>query len=245
MEQVELENQKFHKEFDNRLVKFHEVVPMLIDSDYIWVGHGTGRSNDSEETINSIFENGLRTKDNSLFFASFVLSAPSEFLINEYKKMDASPPTIDTLKKQLNNWPHANSKKIVLIRVPRKYINWRGEKSDLEGEMYGAIMNEVKLDNGDIKLYVDPRFIFGYYDANIKIFRINERFEKEYTEETMSKLRKGYIKALRDSKNRLRRLKRKLVPKVEVTTETSEPNFDVVDYDEPIEWADSSSKGAL
>lgn len=45
----------------------------LQNPDYVILGHGTGRSRNSDEIVQSIFTNGLRTKDNSLYYTTIGL----------------------------------------------------------------------------------------------------------------------------------------------------------------------------
>ena len=227
-----LNNSEFHKKFDNRLVKMAEIESMFKEGGYLWVGHGTGRSGDTDEIVDLIFENGLRTKDNSLYFTSFVLSTPTPELIKQYREMEMEVPTLDTLKTQLDNWVHFDSKKIIIVRIPMEYINWKGDRTDSDGEMYGAVMNDVIQENGQVNYYVDSRFILGCYDANIKNFRINSKFDNQLTNETIKKLLNGYLKALKKTRNRLLRSKDISLP----SKNKKENNYDILESDEWIEW---------
>ena len=193
---------------------------------YFCLGHGTGRSSNSEEVVKSIFKTGLRTKDNSLFYTSIGLDTND----------------IEKLETRLNNWEHCESKKIILIRIPIKYINVLGDTSDLDGERYGAFMLE-KEENGKKINYVDPKFIVGCYDASTHEFENNDKFEKSLSRETMETLEKQYKLALEKTKARLERLnmiakpgsnanQKESIP--EITYDKTVPeNFD---FDDEIEW---------
>ena len=48
-------------------VKLEQLESMFSEPGYTYLGHGTGRSGNNDQVIDSIFENGLRTKDNCSF----------------------------------------------------------------------------------------------------------------------------------------------------------------------------------
>ena len=131
------------------LCTLSDIKDILNEERYFCLGHGTGRSGDKEEIVKSIFKTGLRTKDNSLFYTSIGLDTGD----------------IEKLETKLNNWEHCESKKIILMRIPIKYINALGDTSDLDGERYGAFMLK-REESGKIVNYVDPKLIIGFYYAN-------------------------------------------------------------------------------
>jgi hypothetical protein len=92
------------------------------------------------------------------------------------------------------------SKKIILIRLPIKYINIYGDSADLNGEKFGAFYNEI-----DSKYYLDPRFIIGCFDCDDDMFIINNRFEKILSQETISFLNNNYKLALKRTKERFKK----------------------------------------
>lgn len=204
-EKIKERNKSFHKKYDNKDINIDELESLFCESGFICIGHGTGRSND--DVIEKIFENGLRTKDNSLYYTTIVLSTPTEELIKQNGELGIDPPTTNSLKYQLDNWKHLDSKKIIIARIPTEYINYQGDRADLDGEMYGAFLNEIKQANGEIKYYLDSRFILGCYDANTKTIRINSKFEKELTTDTKEMIKEGYLKALKKTRTRLVNLK--------------------------------------
>lgn len=167
-----------------------DITYLFNDKEYLLLGHGTGRRGESSEVIESIFSTGLRTKDNSLY----------------YTTMGLETSNIDDLINRLNNWPHLNSKKIILIRVPIEYININGESSDLHGEKFGAFTYPKADDDGKITYYLDPKFIIGCYDASTGIVTLNDKFEKELSLKSIETLKKRYLECVQKTKRRNERL---------------------------------------
>lgn len=161
---------------------------LLDEKGYLYLGHGTGRNGNNEEIVQSIFSNGLRTKDNSLYYTSIAMTLGENW---------------ETLKKYINNWPHLNSNKIILIKLPIEYFNPIGDMQDLGGEKYHAFYKQVLEDNGEIKNYLDPKFIVGCYDSNTQDFLINPNFEAELSNKTKNELNKKLQEAIEITNTRL------------------------------------------
>ena len=181
-----------------------ELEPLLSEAGYLCFGHGTGRTGNSEEVVDSIFEEGLRTKDNSLYFTTIGLSTPTPELKQQYGELGLETPSLDTLKHQLNNWSHADSKKIIIARIPTEYVNELADRSDLGGERYGAFMIEEIDANGKTTNYLDPKFIIGSYDVEKKAVKINKSFERTLTESSLKQLKEKYKKTLEKTQKRLK-----------------------------------------
>ena len=236
-ESAELQNKKFHEKYDNKELTIDELAPLFSEPGYICAGHGTGRSGNGDEVVNLIFDNGLRTKDNSLCFTSIFLNTPTPELIEQNQKLGISPPTIDTLKNDLNNWQHMDSKKIIIARLPSEYINWHGDRDDHDGEMFGAFMNEVVQENGKINYYLDSRFILGCYNVYTKTFRVNSKYERILSNSTKEKLKEGYLKALKKTEDRHKRtsamfrLANNRVAPTNDIVQSQEYNFDIADFE--------------
>ena len=192
----------YTKEMSDTYLTLEQLEPLLSESGYMFYGHGTGRSGNSEKIVDSIFDGGLRTKDNSLFYTTVGLATLSPEMKEQYKELGLSEPTLEDLKKQLNNWQHLESKKIIIARIPTEYINKYGNRSDLDGEMFGAFYNEKKQENGKVNYYLDSKFILGCYDVDKQAVRLNKNFEKNLSLETVEKLKEGYKKALEKTKTR-------------------------------------------
>ena len=170
--------------------KLKDITYLFDDKEYFLLGHGTGRRGESSEIIESIFSTGLRTKNNSLYYTTIGLETSN----------------IDDLINRLNNWPHLNSKKIILIRLPIEYININGESSDLHGEKFGAFTYPKADDDGKITYYLDPKFIIGCYDASTGMVTLNDKFEKELSLKSIETLKRGYLECVQKTKRRNERL---------------------------------------
>lgn len=231
--QQEISNQEAY-------VTLEELTPILSESGYLCVGHGTGRSGNSDEVVDSIFQNGLRTKDNSLYFTSIVLSTPTPELIKQYEENGMPRPTIEGLQQQLNNWQHQDSKKVIIARIPMEYINMIGDRSDLDGEMYGAFMITRLQEDGTPRYYLDSKFILGSYDVDTQTVKLNKSFERTLSERTKRQLQDGYAKAV--AKTKKRNEVNILFPNVAPTSENiqlqKETTFDLpdFDFDDEINW---------
>lgn len=206
------------------LCKLNDISNILNEEGYFCLGHGTGRSRDTKEVIESIFKNGLRTKDNSLYYTTIGLDTQN----------------IEKLSERLKNWEHCESKKIIIIRIPIEYINLIGDTTDLDGERYGAFMTS-KEESGKKTNYLDPKFILGYFDAQTEEIVFNDLFEKELTIETTEKLRKQYREALEKTYSKLERMEKNtnFISEPELTQEIVASSHELEDFtfdDDDIEW---------
>lgn len=163
---------------------------ILNEEGFFCLGHGTG--SDNLDTVYSIFNKGLRTKNNSLYFTTIGLDTKD----------------IDSLKERLDNWPHLNSKKIILIRIPIDYINEIGNCEDLDGERFGAFYNEVIDESGKTVYYLNPKFIVGCYESDRGQVLLNESFEKKLSEETLSTLKQKFLITLEKTKKKISKRRR-------------------------------------
>lgn len=220
-------------------VSLEQLTPIFSESGYICLGNGTGRRGNSDELVDLIFKEGLRTKDNSLYYTTIVLSTPTPELIKQYEELGIPEPTIPSLKHLLNNWPHLNSKRIILVRIPIKYINMIGNSSDLDSEKYGAFMIKRVLDDGTYRYYLDPRFIIGCYNAENQTVRLNKSFEINLSDETKIKLQEGYNAAIEKTTRRINITSSfpSVAPaQVEATPSSQEIPIGDFDFDDNIDW---------
>ena len=169
-------------------VGLEEIINILYEDGYFALAHGTGRNGDGKDIVKSIFEKGLRTKDNSLYYTTIGLD-----------KLN-----VDDLKTKLDNWPHLNSERIILMRIPLEYINIYGDSADLDGEKYGAFMVTRQEGNKNVN-YLNSKFILGSYDRETKLVTLNPTFEKELSEETKEELTHNYKKVLEKFKEKIER----------------------------------------
>lgn len=237
---------------EDTYVTLEQLAPLLSESGYMCYGHGTGRMGNSDEVVDSIFSKGLRTKDNSLYFTTIGLSTPTPELIEQYKELGLPEPSIEDLKNQFNNWQHQDSKRIIIARIPTEYINQMGDRSDRDGEMFGAFYTQEIQSNGNTTNYLDPKFIIGCFDVEKQAVRLNKNFERTLTPETIEKLKEGYKKALEKTKERINSSSLYVNPNLNVQEEqpvvqlqSSTDSFDSMDFDfdENIEWEDTPSVG--
>lgn len=191
------------QEEQNVYMTLEELAPLLSESGYMCFGHGTGRKGNSDEVVDSIFSEGLRTKNNSLYYTTIGLTTPTPENKELLKEIGMPEPTIEGLKTQFNNWQHQDSKKIIIARVPTEYINKLGERSDLDGEMYGAFYIQELQPNGQATNYLDPKFIVGCFDVEKQAVRMNKRFERTLSEQSIQQIKSAYKKTVEKTKARL------------------------------------------
>jgi len=225
-------------EQENVMVSLDSLQDILSESGYLCFGHGTGRTGNSDEVVNSIFQEGLRTKDNSLYFTTIGLSTPTPELIAQYQELGIEPPTMDGLKQQFNNWSHADSKKIIIARIPTEYVNEAADRSDIGGERYGAFMTEEIDANGKTTNYLDPKFIVGCFDVETQMVKLNKTFEKELSESTIKQLKEKYKKALQKTQARLEQMQSEnIVGLSNQEMEQKTIDYGLPDFDsENIDW---------
>lgn len=242
---LNMEFQRLEEKKEETYVPLEQLEPLLSEKGYMCLGHGTGRKGNDNSVVDSIFSNGLRTKDNSLYFTTIGLSTPTPEIIQQYQELGIPIPTISDLKNQFNNWQHQDSKKIIIARIPTEYINMTGDRSDLDGEMYGAFMKETVDENGKKTSYLNPKFIVGCFDVEKQMVKLNNMFEQTLSQETIEELKSGYKKALEKTRDRIKRNETFSMPNVisESTTITPTTNFDTYeDFDFPdIDWEDTNS----
>lgn len=172
-----------------KYVALEEMQDVLKETGYFWLGHGTGTLENSDEIVNLIFKNGLRTKDNSLYYTTIGLDVQS----------------LSNLKTRLHNWPHLFSQNIILLRLPIMFINCLGNIADLDGERYGAFYNEKKSPEGKIVYYLDPKFIVGAYNTQTGKILLNKYFEKNLSKSTLNTLKEKYKIVLERTNARFKR----------------------------------------
>ena len=135
-----------------------------------YFGHGTVGN---EDIINSIFNNGLRCSHNQLYFTSIEFGAGSDV-------------GIENIKSKMDNWPHNDAKKIVIVSLPSEfYLINSGvlyTKSD-NAYAYNISKDEALKLNISPGKYIRPEFIKGYYNTDDNIFYENPKYYKKLSEE--------------------------------------------------------------
>ena len=233
----------YEKQNEETYVTLEQLEPLLSESGYMCFGHGIGRKGNSDEVVDSIFSEGLRTKNNSLYYTTIGLSTPTPENKALHKEIGISEPTLEDLKKQFNNWQHLDSKKIIIARVPSEYINKAGDRSDLDGEMYGAFYKQKVQVDGRETNYLDPKFIIGCYDIDKQAVRLNKNFERTLTPETIEQLKENYAKVVAKVKARKEIPDNLIFESQQIETPVANYNTDSYDsFDDNIEWTNTPSE---
>ena len=83
----------------------------------------------------------------------------------------------------LNNWPHKDAKKIVIVTLPSKYV------LDPSSCKYGIDYFETYYTGNEETGYkLRPEFILGVYNADEKSMRLNSNYYANLSEENQEKL---------------------------------------------------------
>ena len=84
----------------------------------VYYAHGIGDNN--PQIVESIFNNGLRCSHDQLYFTTVTLGSGSSTLFEDNEEL-------------INNWPHKDSKQIIIASLPQKFhlldtdtTNYRG-----------------------------------------------------------------------------------------------------------------------
>lgn len=161
-----------------------EIKEAFSDSDTIYFGHGTSEENSS--VIKPIFETGLIAFNAGRY--SHTKSLISTAVVFDY----GSNELFEEIEEELNNWNHLNSKYIVILALPKKYL--------LHHSYIKQGYDEFKhyyVDNEENQM-VRPEFVKGVYNAISHTFTPNRNFYKNLSQEKQNKLfaelNKRYIK---------------------------------------------------
>lgn len=162
----------------NKSTSGKDLLSIFGDSEQLYFGHGTG---DSKESIELIVKEGLRVKNPEKVIGydshlrgltsttiGFGFGGDEVFLENE---------------QLLNNWPHKESKKIIILALPKKYYFPLYEvraQADCYEQFY--------IGNEEDGYYIRPEFILGIYNSSEKSFYQNENFYKSIDLQKQKKL---------------------------------------------------------
>ncbi len=260
--EVEYNNQDIeaskNSQEEDQYVTLEALTPYLSESGYFFLAHRTGRFGNANSVVDSIFKEGLRAKDNSLYYTTIGLSTPTPEIKAQLKEMQQPEPTIAELKDLFNDWPHLNSKKIIIARIPIQYINMRGDLGDANGERYGAFMRSRTAETGKVTNYLDPKFILGCFDVEKQLVRLNPRFEWQLSPETIASLSAKFAETVAKTERRLKSFQDSVAALSNHKAASSYESFDSMDSDdefdfsnidwssfglEPIDDEDQDSKG--
>lgn len=152
-----------------------------------YYGHGTRGNVDK---INSIFNNGLRCSNNSMYFTTCNLGFGGE-IEDEFCEM-------------MDNWPHLEADKIVVISLPKKLhildILDLGTYNQATNAFCYEVAGKENLTQGK---YVMPEFILGCYDATTKTFEKNNKYyellPQEEQDKLFEKVKENYAQTIEDA----------------------------------------------
>ena len=123
---------------------------------------------------------GLRCSHKELYYTSEVLGIGGQI----------EESTIH----MLDNWPHQNSKRVVIISIPNKYRIFSNQSLGTYGLEHAAYCYSPFQDDS---VYIYPEFVYGYYDAIEKKFVRNpiyyDRLAKSDQNALFETIRNRYI----------------------------------------------------
>lgn len=157
-----------------------------------YYGHGT---NGDKNVIDSIFKYGLRNSHGTLYHTTMTFGPGDQIDEN----------VIDLL----NNWPHLNSKKIIILSLPIKYHIY--DNLDIgtylkATEAFSYVPSEEEKAKESLLLdgtYTMPEFIKGCYDVEKKEFIANTKYYENLSIDEQNNLfdivKQNYIRVLEES----------------------------------------------
>lgn len=159
------------------------------DKEMLYLGHGTSVD---ESVINSIFQSGLQVKDpESIGGYGFHLEGVNSTTIPLGIGNDC---LFDTVSEKLNNWPHKESKNVVIIALPKQYIFTKSEVHFL-ADAY----EQFYIGNKESGYKLRPEFIKGVYNSTERSFTLNKNFYQNFSdekkEEFFEELNNSYVEA--------------------------------------------------
>lgn len=163
-------------------MKLEDVKDILTNPDFAYYLHGTGcGDNDYQKgVILSIFEKGLRASHGAMYWTT-VCYGTGDDVKNGWNEM------VD----DMNHWKHLDSKNIIIVRFPLKYLIQGAD--DSFGEKDYAIYNEIiNPETDQITRFINPKMVVGCYSATTGEFLVNPNFEKELSPETEKMLNEKY-----------------------------------------------------
>lgn len=171
-----------------------EFKELLTDPDYAYYLHGTGFCEDPKYqagVIASIFKNGLRASHNAMYWTTICYGTGDDIKNNWSGMID-----------DMNHWQHKDSKDIIIVRFPIKYLIFGAD--DSLGEKDYAIYNEVtNPETEQVTRYITPKMVVGCYHAETGNFTSNPNFEKELSPETEKEFQEKYDEGVKEFQKRL------------------------------------------
>ena len=194
---------------ERKFVKLEDLEPILNIEETCIFGHGTASAGNGHDVVDSIFADGMKG------FQSLDSTASESMNLDEVvgstKISDTAKPiyafekgqesgSLAKLKEKLDHWKHRDSSNIILIRLPFKYFNmYSGD----EGEKDAPFFIQKRDDSGQMRNYLDPRFIIGNYNRETSLVELNEQFENEMSDEFQKEMDQRLMKAQEETNARL------------------------------------------
>lgn len=155
-----------------------EIKKAFSDSSVYYFGHGT---TGDETVLKSILQNGLKTVN------------PEEIRAysNTLRGLDSTTVFLgsgnnqlfEQEKENLNNWPHKDSKNIVIISLPKEYVLRITEIGTLADQYKPFYIGSEKQG-----FNLRPEFIKGIYNAETHSFTENANFYQSLDEATQRRM---------------------------------------------------------
>ena len=172
-----------------KICLIEDIGKVFIENREIYLGHGT---NVSDEEVESILRVGLKVVNPKAImgYMSTLRGLDSTTILFG----EGSEKLFEEQRELLDNWPHKESKNIIIVSIPKRYAmrpcDARGGSCDFYEAFY---------DGSEEKGFVlRPEFIKGVYNADSHSFILNEKFYMNLPdaqrEKLLEEVRKKYIK---------------------------------------------------
>ena len=173
-----------------RFIKLEELENLCSWENCMFRGHGTGRSGDSHEVVESIFREGIRGNHGGTDISQITVGLP-------YPQGES----LKDLKEELDNWKHLESKNIILTRLPAEYSVL--ESSTRRNEPYFTVQKDT---SGKNIHYLDSRLIVGNYNAETGLVELNDKFEPEIKGEFKEEMDRRFANIVSEERDRQQEL---------------------------------------
>lgn len=169
-------------EKEPRFIKLEDLESVCSLDNCAIFGHGTGSSGNGHDTVEHIFNDGLKGFES---LGSMVAADRNEEISGSTDLMDNTVGIYTSLdgdfnnarlEEKLNNWPHRNSENIILMRLPLEYFH---TMTTIPSERSEAFYTVHEDKNGHKNHYLDRRLILGNYNVSTGMVELNKYFEPE------------------------------------------------------------------
>ena len=226
-----------------KFIKLEDVDRLYPMDGYMLYGHGTGRAGNDHETIEKIFEEGLRgyqSLDNMITVnetRSVVGSTDlTDTAVGLWGSSGGTPYDATELKDSLDHWKHLKSENIILMRLPEKYYH---AQTSSHLERFKPYFTVAPDSTGQKRQYLDRRFILGNYNTQTGLIELNEHFEPEVTGDFKAEMDARLASTKSETVARQARLEQSAMPGIEQPSDAmpSESAYNLGDFDFD-DWGD-------